>query len=97
MRSPSFLTPAARSVARGYVRNCLREMDWQIGAGWPWEKRRDTRRVMRAYAAYVHAYGIAFPHDAHRLPDTFLGTRMDEHRAFVMLCNAVDAKWRRAA
>ena len=87
MRSPSFLTPAARSVARGYVRNCLREMDWQIGAGWPWEKRRDTRRVMRAYVAFVQAYGMAFPQEAHLLPDSFHGPRMVEHRAFVMLCN----------
>lgn len=96
MRSPSFLTPAARSVARGYVRNCLREMDWQIGAGWSWEKRQAMRDIQRAYVAHVQAFGAAYPRDAHLLPDG-RGCNMPTYAAFVAMCNSVDAKWRRAA
>jgi hypothetical protein len=45
-------------------------------------KRRARRRQQRAYVAYVQAYGMAYPREAHLLPDAWKGQRMPEFAAF---------------
>ena len=80
----------ADRVERQYADNRRAEGAWRAAA-WTQERIDACRAMQDAYVAYVRAFGVAYPEEAHLLPDMSRGRLLPEFRAARAASDAYEA------
>lgn len=78
-RAKAITNTMADRVERQYADNRRAEGAWRAAA-WTQERIDACRAMQDAYVAYVRAFGIAYPDEAHLLPDMSRGRLLPEWR-----------------